>query len=102
VLSKTYPKATEDIRGALEELAVARTPVPSPPTVVRIPGVGRTMVKVRVASSDMGRGRSGGYRVILDHCEGDEWVAVVAYAKVARQNISPRDILDAVRREESS
>lgn len=94
-LLKDYPAARRDVEGALTELTQSDWPVPAPPKVSQIPGVGRTMLKVRVASSDMQKGRSGGFRVILDHVVGDEWTAVLAYAKSARKDVSRRDAVQA-------
>ena len=61
---KKYRRAREDIDAALA--AMIGTEVPNPPNVSLIPGVGRTVLKVRVASSDMKSGKSGGFRVLLD------------------------------------
>lgn len=80
-LAKKYPHAHADIRDGLERLALSGWTVPAPPNVVAIPGVGRTMLKVRIPSTDMQRGTRGGFRVILDHCDGDEWRAVLGTRK---------------------
>ncbi len=92
-LTRRYPNAAADINRVLDALAVLS--VPSPPNIVAIPGVGRTMLKVRIGSSDMKTGKSGGFRLILDHVQGDQWRAVVVYAKPKRGNVPRDDLLKA-------
>jgi hypothetical protein len=94
VLERLYPRTRSDVKDGLDKLL--GLVVPSPPNVVAVPGVGRTILKVRVASSDMQRGKSGGFRVLLDHRGDDKWCPVLVYAKTKKSNVSPADILKSV------
>lgn len=89
---KKYRRAREDIDAALA--AMIGTEVPNPPNVSLIPGVGRTVLKVRVASSDMKSGKSGGFRVLLDQ-RREVWVPILVYAKPDRADASRAEILAA-------
>jgi hypothetical protein len=76
-LLKKYPKAEDDIEGELRSLLGVDTA-----TLTRIPNMGdRFLAKVRVASTDMKKGKSGAFRVIIAERAAGEWVRVVAYAK---------------------
>jgi hypothetical protein len=43
----------------------------------------------------MKRGKSGGFRVLLDHRGGDAWVPILAYAKPDREDVTRAEILQA-------
>jgi hypothetical protein len=92
-LGRTYASAAADVDRGLREL-VGRD-VPAPPVLVLVPGIGRTILKVRVASSDMKRGKSGGFRVLLDHRGGEAWAPILAYAKPEREDVTRAEILRA-------
>jgi hypothetical protein len=77
-LGRAYPNAGADVGRGLADL-VGRD-IPQPPNLALVPGIGRTILKVRVASSDMQRGRSGGFRVLLVHRGEDAWTPILAYA----------------------
>jgi mRNA-degrading endonuclease RelE of RelBE toxin-antitoxin system len=57
-LKKDYPHVNEDLNVLFAELHQGVTPGD------RISGVGYTVFKTRVKSSDIRKGKSGGYRVV--------------------------------------
>jgi hypothetical protein len=80
----------------MAEIVRDREPIPSPPNVTLVQGIGRTIVKVRVASRDIPAGKSGGFRLLICHCAGDEWARVLVYAKTDQENAPKATILAAI------
>jgi len=57
-----------------------------------IPGVGYTVYKVRVKSSDLSKGKSGGYRVIYYVRLPTNVILITIYIKNERVDITPEEI----------
>jgi hypothetical protein len=98
VLAKRrYPGVRADVDGVLAELvAPGAPPIPCPPRVSDVPGVrGHRVLKVRVGSSDMNAGKSGGFRVLLVLCDEErwEWLPFAVYAKKDREDVPRAEIL---------
>jgi mRNA-degrading endonuclease RelE of RelBE toxin-antitoxin system len=81
-LSRKYRRLPQD-------LAVLDTMLPANPQVGdSIPGFADTVFKVRLASSDMKKGKSGGFRVIYHLNEGTQTVTLLdIYAKSEQENL---------------
>ena len=63
-----------------------------------IPGFDGEVIKYRMPSSDMKRGKSGGFRIIGLLLNGDtELILLTIYAKPDMENISPKQIEDLVK-----
>jgi hypothetical protein len=98
VLEKIYPRAGKDIDDALSKLSKERVDIPYYPNVAIIPGLAPfTVIKVRVRSTDAGKGRRGGFRVLLLLVSPDTWRLLFAYAKNEREDMSRDAILKAIR-----
>jgi mRNA-degrading endonuclease RelE of RelBE toxin-antitoxin system len=98
-LGRRYPNTRVDVDRDLS--AMVGRDLPAPPTLSLVPGVGRTVLKIRVASSDMQRGRSGGFRVLLAHRGNDEWSPILVYAKADREDVPRSEVLKAALEEEA-
>jgi mRNA-degrading endonuclease RelE of RelBE toxin-antitoxin system len=87
VLKKKYPHVKDDLPGqikALEEDPSAGDP---------IPGWNKEVWKVRVASSDVKKGKRGGYRLIYFWKAGEMKVyLLVAYFKGEKAEITKKEI----------
>ena len=86
-LKKKYPRVAEDIRPLLAQLEAG--------TLVgdAIPGLEGQVYKVRAASSDMRRGKSGGFRVIYYHAAEEKTIyLLIIYVKVEQENIQVAEI----------
>ena len=87
ILKKKYPHVKEDLLSqvkALEENPSAGDP---------IPGWNKEVWKARVASSDVKRGKRGGYRLIYFWKAGEMKVyLLVAYFKGEKAGITKKDI----------
>jgi len=86
-LKKKYPHVKDDLLGqvkALEEDPSAGDP---------IPGWNKEVWKVRVASSDVKKGKRGGYRLIYFWKAGEMKVyLLVAYFKGEKEEITKKEI----------
>ncbi len=85
-LSKKYPHAVDDIISLIHQLEEGETPGS------QIAGVGYTVYKVRVKSSDLSKGKSGGYRVIYYIRTSTIVILVTIYIKNERVDIAPEEI----------
>jgi mRNA-degrading endonuclease RelE of RelBE toxin-antitoxin system len=94
-LEKKYRRVRQDIRPLSDQLKDGETPGD------QVPGTGYTVFKVRLASSDMQRGKSGGFRVIYYLQLADRVVLLTIYAKARQENIDPQVITDPIRAFES-
>jgi mRNA-degrading endonuclease RelE of RelBE toxin-antitoxin system len=81
-LKKKYPHITVDLQPVLEGLETGES------MGVPIPGLFNRVYKVRCASSDMQKGKSGGFRII-HYLEGDDGkiYLLVIYAKAEQEDI---------------
>ncbi len=85
-LLKRFPHAKKDLGMALEEIAE------SPALGVLIPGSGGVR-KVRVRSTDLRRGKSGGFRLVyLYEPERQLVIPLLAYAKSDRADVTMREL----------
>jgi hypothetical protein len=99
IIERRLPHVREDIDAELAKLVgVDGPPIPCPPRVSIIPGLGggATVLKVRVRSTDLTKGRSGGLRVLLLRIEGDTWRPLLVYAKGDREDVSRDEVLRAI------
>jgi len=88
-LARKYPHLEEDLQGVLEKLEI------NPRLGDRIPGCGEhECYKIRAASSDIRKGKRGGFRVITRVVEEMRRVEVWAiYAKPEREDMRPEEII---------
>jgi mRNA-degrading endonuclease RelE of RelBE toxin-antitoxin system len=86
-LKKKYPNIKNDLSGLLSDMEDGS--IPGDP----IPGLSSKVFKARAASSDMKKGKSGGYRIIcyVDN-ENREIYLLTIYAKTKNENIPVKDI----------
>ena len=89
-LEKKYPHVRADIQAAASKRADIRA----------IPGFQNKLFKLRVASSDMKRGKSGGFRVIayVDPERLHQFYLITAYAKTEREDIEFRELMQTYSR----
>jgi mRNA-degrading endonuclease RelE of RelBE toxin-antitoxin system len=85
-LSKKYPHVVDDIMDLIDQLAAGDTPGD------QIPGVGYTVYKVRIKSSDLSKGKSSGYRAIYYVRLSTNVILITVYIKNERVDISPEEI----------
>ncbi len=86
-LKKKYPGIKEDLAGCIEALEN------DPSVGDAIPGWNRVLWKVRVASSDVKKGKRGGYRVIYFWSpETTNVFLLVVYFKGEKVEISKKEI----------
>jgi len=86
-LRKKYPNVKNDLRELLSDMENGNMPG------VPIPGLYGKVFKVRLASSDMRKGKSGGYRVICyAESEDSEIYLLTIYAKAKNETIPVTDI----------
>lgn len=85
-LTKKYPRAKDDLKEALKTLMEV------PTLGVPIPG-GLGTRKLRVRSTDLQRGKSGGFRLIyaLDH-EVERIYPLLVYAKTEQSDVTRREL----------
>jgi len=86
-LEKKYPSIKNDLSGLLSDMEDGK--ISGDP----IPGLFNKVFKVRAGSSDMKKGKSGGFRIIyyVDNENGEIYLLTV-YAKTKNENIPVKDI----------
>ena len=89
-LEKKYPRVRADILAAATKRADIRA----------IPGFNYKVFKLRVASSDMKRGKSGGFRLIayIDPDRPEQFYFLTAYAKAEREDIAFPELMQTYSR----
>jgi mRNA-degrading endonuclease RelE of RelBE toxin-antitoxin system len=96
-LSKKYRHVEEDVDDFADTLEQGETPGD------RLQGTGDYIVyKARVASRDMQRGKSGGFRAIYYLKTEDYIIILTVYAKTEQLDISTAEILEIISEELSS
>lgn len=85
-LRKKHPHIVDDVQALIRRLESADTPGS------QIPGVGYTVYKVRLRSSDQLKGKRGGFRVIYYLRSSDSIILITIYAKNELVNISAKEI----------
>jgi mRNA-degrading endonuclease RelE of RelBE toxin-antitoxin system len=92
-LKKQYRQITLDMEAALESIEQ------NPEIGVVIPR-DYSIRKLRVASRDMQRGKSGGFRLLykLENTTGEEYIAylLLVYAKVDQADVSLKELRDLI------
>jgi mRNA-degrading endonuclease RelE of RelBE toxin-antitoxin system len=94
-LDRKYPHASDDAEALAQRLEAGEMPGD------QVPGTGYTVFKVRLASRDMQRGKSGGFRVIYYLQLADRVVLLTIYAKAQQENIDPLVIAAIIREYET-
>jgi mRNA-degrading endonuclease RelE of RelBE toxin-antitoxin system len=91
-LRKKYRNIKADLRG-LEKVLFANPKAGDP-----IPGLRNKVYKLRLASSDLERGKSGGFRVIYYFTQSDNNIYLLTiYPKPEKENIHIAEIVKALK-----
>lgn len=85
-LFKKYRQVRQDVDRFVQRLLDGEIPGN------QVQGTGYTVYKARLRSSDMTRGKSGGYRVIYYLKTTERVVLITIYAKTDQADIRPEDI----------
>jgi mRNA-degrading endonuclease RelE of RelBE toxin-antitoxin system len=93
-LHKKYRNVRADVNHFVRRLEAGETPGS------QVQGTGYTVYKARVRSSNLGRGKSGGYRVLYYLKTAARIVLLTIYAKSASEDISITRIRRIVREHE--
>ena len=85
-LKKKYPSVTEDLKPVLR-------------LVASNPGLGKALqgfgdiMKLRVKNSDIGKGKSGGYRLIyLVDQDGPKGIPLLIYSKSQKEDVTSKEL----------
>ena len=89
-LRKKYPRVRADVQDLIDQIQNGATPGD------QMQGVGYPVYKARVASTDMKRGKSGGFRVIYYVVIEEQVVLLTIYTKTQREDISSAEIRDRI------
>ena len=88
---KNLLKKYRHIAADLEELHTILSENPFAGDAIK--GLEKTIFKIRLASSDQGKGKSGGYRIIYYLATQDKTVYLLTiYAKAYKQSVSTSEI----------
>jgi mRNA-degrading endonuclease RelE of RelBE toxin-antitoxin system len=85
-LRKKYRSVDKDVDAVVDQLEAGQTPGD------RIQNIAYVVYKVRVANSDIKRGKSAGYRVIYYLQKAEQIFLVYIYIKSDRTDIRPDEI----------
>ena len=85
-LTKKHPHAIDDVELLIRQLERGETPGD------QIPGVGYAVYKVRIKSSDLIKGKSGGYRIIYYIRTPAHTLLITIYIKSERVDLAPDEI----------
>lgn len=86
-LKKRYRKIVEDLELLMETL------INNPQAGDAIPGLYNCVWKIRMASSDMKKGKSGGFRIVYYYIDKDEVIYLLdIYSKGEKEDINISDI----------
>jgi mRNA-degrading endonuclease RelE of RelBE toxin-antitoxin system len=85
-LKKKYPHIVQDLNPLIEQLQNGTTPGD------QVTGTGSIVYKVRVRNSDIGKGKSGGYRLIYYLRTQDHILLLQIYTKSERENITAQEV----------
>lgn len=84
-LKRKYPHIEEDLQKAIAQRAPPRA----------LPSYGNKLWKLRTGSRDQGRGKSGGFRVIVYHDRVNDpmhFFLITIYAKSEREDIANAEL----------
>lgn len=100
-LVRKFPNLKADLAAAWAELVgPPSVPIPSGQRVVVMQRTAPDVVlKVRVPSSDMGKGASGGFRVVLLQRQPDHWQPILIYPKNEQEDVKPAEVRKAIEEE---
>lgn len=87
-LERTYRNIRRDLEALFSKLE-STGPRPNR-------SIGQRVFKERCASSDMQRGQSGGFRVLILR-RGTDLIPLFIFAKADRENITPEEIRNLIR-----
>jgi mRNA-degrading endonuclease RelE of RelBE toxin-antitoxin system len=90
-LKKKYRHVIDDVDLLVERLQKGETPGD------QIPNVGYIAYKVRLKSTDLTKGKSGGFRVIYYIQTTTDCVLLTIYVKSEHTDISPNEIANIIR-----
>ena len=91
-LAKKYPHIKDDLEAFKNDFIAGKIQGD------RIPGLKREIYKARWRSTDMRRGKRGGYRIIYHlQPENNVVILLIIYAKVTREDISVKEIQDILK-----
>ena len=85
-LRKKYPHVIDDVEGLIHQLEGGESPGN------QVPGIGYTVYKVRLKSSDLSKGKSGGYRVIYYIRTPSRIIIITVYVKNEQVDVTPEEI----------
>jgi addiction module RelE/StbE family toxin len=95
-LQKKYRRVVEDVAELIERLERGETPGDP------VSGVKYTVYKARLKSSDLTKGKSGGFRVIYYLKTAEQIFLVTMYIKSEQRDILPEQIRQIIRELEPS
>jgi mRNA-degrading endonuclease RelE of RelBE toxin-antitoxin system len=90
-LKKKYRHVVDDVDELVNRLQQGETPGDP------IPNVGYSAYKVRLKSTDLTKGKSGGFRVIYYLQTSTDRILLTIYVKTERTDISPAEIAEIIR-----
>lgn len=85
-LHKKYRKVRDDVEAFVLQLEGGETPGD------QVQGVGFTVYKARLKSSDLSSGKSGGYRVVYLLITPEKISLLTIYVKTQKEDISVKEI----------
>jgi mRNA-degrading endonuclease RelE of RelBE toxin-antitoxin system len=89
-LEKKFKRVRKDIEPFIQELVDGKTPGD------QIEDIGYPTYKARVRSSDLQRGKSGGYRVIYYISTPQRLILVTIYSKTEREDIPADELRELI------
>jgi mRNA-degrading endonuclease RelE of RelBE toxin-antitoxin system len=95
-LLKRHRSILDDLQPLIEALENNQRPGD------KIPNTGFDVYKVRIKNSDIGKGKSAGYRAIYYIQTGDRIILITLYAKSDQSNISSQAIREIIHDIENS
>lgn len=90
-LAKKYPRIRDDLETFKHNLIAGKIQAD------RIPGLKEEVYKARLGSTDMRRGKRGGYRIIYLKSGDEVIILLIIYSKVERADISVNEIGDILK-----
>ncbi len=90
-LKKKYRHVIDDVDLLVERLRQGEIPGD------QIPNVGYSVYKVRLKSSDLAKGKSGGFRVIYYLQTSTDRILLTIYLKTERTDMIPSEIANLIR-----
>lgn len=89
-LTKKYRSIRRDIQPIIEQLELGELPGD------QVPGIGHEVFKLRVKSSDVQKGKSGGYRLLYYVKTATRIILLTIYIKSEQVDIAPVDIRNII------